>query len=427
MASLTKCRMVLSNKATKTSATKWLKSYQMTTGSLCQRYSSSIHAPLTLLTEDELVMKETVSKFAREKIGPVVKKMDVEGKTDPEVIEELFKNGLMGVEIPADFGGSESTFGSSIVVIEELAKVDPGISVMVDIQNTLINTLIMKLGTDEQKKKYLPMLATNTVGSFCLSEPQSGSDAFSLKTRAVKDGNDYIINGSKIWISSADVSGIFLVMANADPSKGYKGITCFIVEKGMAGFSVGKKEDKLGIRSSTTCAVHFDNVRVPASNILGEYGKGYKYAIEMLNEGRIGIGAQMVGLAQGCFEATVPYTLERRQFGQRIFDFQAMSHQIARVATQIECARLLTYNACRLKEAKLPFVKQAAMAKYYSAEAATETTSKCVEWMGGVGFTKDYPVEKYYRDCKIGTIYEGTTNIQLNTIAKHLEKEFDDF
>jgi len=257
---------------------------------------------------------------------------------------------------------------------------------------------------------------------------ESGSDPFALRTRADKDGDDYVLNGSKMWISTADLSGIFLVMANVDLSKGYKGITCFIVEKGMKGFSVGKKEDKLGIRSSTTCAVHFDNVRVPsATNILGEVGKGYKYAIEMLNGGRIGVGAQMLGLAQGCFDVTVPYTLQRKQFGQRIFDFQSMQHQISRVATQIECARLLVYNATRLKEAGLPFVKEAAMSKYYAAECATETTSKCMEWMGGVGFTKDYPVEKFYRDCKIGCIYEGTTNIQLNTIAKYLDKEYTSF
>jgi len=336
----------------------------------------------------------------------------------------LFSNGLMGIEIDSDYGGTGSSFFSSIITVEELAKVDPAVSVFCDIQNTLINTLIRNLGTTEQKEKYLPRLSQDMVGSFCLSEPGSGSDAFSLKTQAVKSGDSYIINGSKMWISSAEIAGVFLVMANVNPTAGYKGITCFLVDKNTPGLVVGKKEDKLGIRASSTCTVHFDNVQVPASNILGKEGQGYKYAISMLNEGRIGIGAQMVGLAQGCFDATVPYTLQRIQFGKRIFDFQAMQHQIAEVATQIECARLLVYNAARLKEAGMPFVKEAAMAKYYSSEVATLTTSKCIEWMGGVGFTKDYPVEKFFRDCKIGTIYEGTTNIQLNTIAKFVEQQY---
>lgn len=380
--------------------------------------------PVTQLSEDEQMMKETVSKFAQQVIAPFVKKMDNQQSFEPDVVDALFSNGLMGLEIEPEFGGTGASFFSAIITIEELAKVDPSVSVFCDIQNTLINTLFRKLGTEEQKAKYLPRLAQDMVGSFCLSEAEAGSDAFSLKTQAVKNGDHYIINGSKMWISSSELAGVFLVMANVNPKAGYKGITCFIVDKLTPGVSIGKKEDKLGIRASSTCAVHFEDVKVPESNILGQVGQGYKYAISMLNEGRIGIGAQMLGLAQGCFDATVPYTLQRVQFGKRIFDFQAMQHQIAQVATQIECARLLVYNAARLKEAGLPFVKEAAMAKYFSSEVATLTTSKCIEWMGGVGFTKDYPIEKFFRDCKIGTIYEGTSNVQLNTIAKFIEAEY---
>ncbi|XP_046447665.1 short/branched chain specific acyl-CoA dehydrogenase, mitochondrial-like [Daphnia pulex] len=394
------------------------------TSQLASRQIATKVQPLTQLNEDELMMKESVAKLASQIIAPFVKKMDIQQSFEPDVVNALFANGLMGLEIDAEYGGAGASFMSAIVTIEELAKIDPAVSVFCDIQNTLINTLFRKLGTQEQKDKYLPKLAQDTVGSFCLSEAESGSDAFSLKTLAIKSDDHYIINGSKMWISSSEIAGVYLVMANVNPKDGYKGITCFIVDQITPGVSIGKKEDKLGIRASSTCAVHFDNVQVPASNILGELGQGYKYAIGMLNEGRIGIGAQMVGLAQGCFDATVPYTLQRTQFGKRIFDFQAMQHQIAQVATQIESARLLVYNAARLKEAGLPFVKEAAMAKYYAAEVATLTTSKCIEWMGGVGFTKDYPVEKFYRDCKIGTIYEGTSNIQLNTIAKYIEQEY---
>jgi len=404
---------------------------QSTESFLLPRYSTPLTKcnfsqvqPVTKLSEDEQMMKDSVSKLANQVIAPFVKKMDNQQYFEPEVVEALFSNGLMGIEIDSEYGGTGSSFFSSIITVEELAKVDPAVSVFCDIQNTLINTLIRNLGTTEQKEKYLTRLSQDMVGSFCLSEAGSGSDAFSLKTNAVKSGDDYIINGSKMWISSAEIAGVFLVMANANPKAGYKGITCFLVDKGTPGLSVGKKEDKLGIRASSTCTVHFDNVRVPASSILGKEGQGYKYAISMLNEGRIGIGAQMVGLSQGCFDAAVPYTLQRVQFGKRIFDFQSMQHQIATVATQIECARLLVYNAARLKEAGMPFVKEAAMAKYFSSEVATLTTSKCIEWMGGVGFTKDYPVEKFFRDCKIGTIYEGTTNIQLNTIAKFVEQQY---
>ncbi|XP_046709101.1 short/branched chain specific acyl-CoA dehydrogenase, mitochondrial [Silurus meridionalis] len=381
--------------------------------------------PLQTYTEEEAMMRDSVKKYAEERIAPFVSKMDENSVMEPEVISSLFEQGLMGIEIDTEYSGTGSSFFSSILVIEELAKVDPSISVLCDIQNTLINTLMIKLGTEEQKRKYLPRLASDTIGSFCLSEAGSGSDAFSLKTRAEKCGDQYVINGSKMWISNAEHAGVFLVMANADLSAGYKGITCFIVDRDTEGLHIGKKENKLGLRASSTCALAFDNVKVSEKNVLGEVGQGYKYAIGMLNEGRIGIAAQMLGLAQGCFDHTVPYTKQRVQFGKRIFDFQAMQHQISHVATQLEAARLLTYNAARLREAGRPFIKEACMAKYFSSEVATLTTSKCIEWMGGVGFTKDYPIEKYYRDCKIGTIYEGTTNIQLSTIAKYIGQEYD--
>ncbi|XP_067133841.1 short/branched chain specific acyl-CoA dehydrogenase, mitochondrial [Centruroides vittatus] len=380
--------------------------------------------PLTVLNDDEYMMKESVAKFAQEKIKPLVRKMDKESQMDPSIIKQLFEHGLMGVDIESEYGGTNSTFFSSILVIEQLAKVDPSVSVLCDVQNTLITQLFHRFGTDDQKNNYLTRLCTDMVGSFCLSESEAGSDAFSLKTQAVKDGSDFIINGSKMWISNAEHAGVFLVMANAKPTEGYKGITCFIVDEGTPGLSVGKKEDKLGLRASSTCLVNFDNVRIPETNILGKFGEGYKYAISLLNEGRIGIAAQAVGLAQGCFDEAVAYTFERKQFGKRLFDFQAMQHQISHIATQIEAARLLTYNAARMKEAGHLLVKEASMAKYFASEVASMTTTKCVEWMGGVGFTTDYPVEKYYRDCKAASIYEGTSNIQLNTIAKQLANEF---
>ncbi|XP_057682670.1 short/branched chain specific acyl-CoA dehydrogenase, mitochondrial [Corythoichthys intestinalis] len=381
--------------------------------------------PLQSYSEEESMMRESVKKYAQERIAPLVAKMDEQSFMDEAVINSLFEQGLMGIEIDPEYGGTGSTFFSSILVIEELAKVDASVAVLCDIQNTLINTLFMQLGTAAQKEKYLNRLSTDMIGSFCLSEAESGSDAFALKTRAEKHKDYYVINGSKMWISNAENAGVFLVMANVDPSAGYRGITCFIVDRETEGLEICKKENKLGLRASSTCPLNFDNVKVPEKNILGKIGQGYKYAIGMLNEGRVGIAAQMLGLAQGCFDHTVPYTRQRVQFGKRIFDFQGMQHQIAHVATQIEAARLLTYNAARLKEAGRPFIKEACMAKYFTAEVATLTTSKCIEWMGGVGFTKDYPIEKYYRDCKIGTIYEGTTNIQLSTMAKFIDKEYD--
>ncbi|ESO86555.1 hypothetical protein LOTGIDRAFT_235352 [Lottia gigantea] len=370
------------------------------------------------------MMKETVSRLATEKIKPLVRSMDEKSEMDQSVIDALFENGLMGIEVDSEYGGTDTTFFNACLVIEELARVDPSVSVMVDVHNTLITALFMNYGTKEQKEKYLPRLCSDMLGSFCLSETESGSDAFALRTAAVKQGDYYVINGEKCWITSAGHAGVFLVMANAKPTDGYKGITCFIVDRDTEGLSIGRKEDKLGIRASFTGTVTFENVKVPESNILGQFGHGYKYAIGMLNEGRIGIGAQMLGLAEGCFENTIPYCRERKQFGKRIFDFQGMQHQIANVAMQIEAAKLLVYNAARRKEAGLPFVKEAAMSKLYASEVATLTTSKCIEWMGGVGFIKDYPVEKYFRDCKIGTIYEGTSNIQLNTIAKSIDQEY---
>ncbi|KAG5880582.1 hypothetical protein JTB14_002391 [Gonioctena quinquepunctata] len=383
-----------------------------------------IHLPLTHLSKDELIMKETVARLAKEQISPHIREMEQEGRIRDSVIKMCFENGLFGIEIDPEYGGAGCNFMTTIVTIEELAKVDPAVSVPVDIQNTLINSVITKLGTREQKETYLPRLAQDTIASFALTEGSSGSDAFALKTTAKKDGSDYILNGSKMWISNSDLAGIFLVMANANPSAGYKGITCFIVEQNSPGLSVAKPEKKLGMCASGTCVVNLENVRVPASAILGELGQGYKIAAGFLNEGRIGIGAQMIGLAQGCFDATIPYTLERQQFGKPIFSFQSMQHQISQIATELECARLLTYNAARLVEAGVPFVKEAAMAKYYSAEVAQKTCIKCIDWMGGIGFTKDLIQEKFYRDVKIGSIYEGTYNIQMNTIAKYIEREY---
>ncbi|NXD23848.1 ACDSB protein, partial [Spelaeornis formosus] len=380
--------------------------------------------PLQTLTEEEAMLKDMVTKFAQEQVAPFVQKMDENAKMEASIVQGLFEQGLMGIELEEEYGGTGASFFSVILAVEELAKVDPAVALVCDIQNTVINKLFATYGTEEQKRTYLPRVSKDTIGCFCLSEAGSGSDAFSLKTRAEKKGDYYIINGSKMWISFAEDAGVFFVMANTDPSSGYRGITCFIVDRNTEGLHVGQKEDKLGIRAASTCPVTFDNMKVPESNILGQIGQGYKYAIGMLNAGRIGIAAQMLGLAQGCFDQTVPYTKERVQFGKSIFDFQGMQHQIAQVATQLEAARLLTYNAARLAEAGRPAIKEASMAKFFTAEVATLTTSKCIEWMGGVGFTKNYPIEKYYRDCKIGTIYEGTSNIQLSTIAKFLAQEY---
>ncbi|KAM5271927.1 short/branched chain specific acyl-CoA dehydrogenase, mitochondrial [Ctenodactylus gundi] len=388
------------------------------------RHNGPLAAPLQTFTDDEVMLKSVGQKFAQEQIVPLVSTMDENSKMEKSVIQGLFQQGLMGIEVDAKYGGSGASFFSSILVIEELAKVDASVALLCDIQNTVINKLIGKHGTEEQKATYLPELVSEKLGSFCLSESGAGSDSFALKTRADKKGNYYIINGSKLWISNAGHAGIFLVFANVDPAAGYKGITCFLVDRDTEGLVIGKPENKLGIRATSTCPLTFENVRVPEANILGQVGHGYKYAIGILNEGRIGISAQMLGLAQGCFDYTIPYIKERIQFGKRLFEFQGLQHQVAHVATQLEATRLLTYNAARLVEGGRPFIKEAAMAKYYASEIAGLTTSKCIEWMGGVGYTKDYPVEKYFRDAKIGTIYEGASNIQLNTIAKHIDAEY---
>ncbi|XP_036121876.1 short/branched chain specific acyl-CoA dehydrogenase, mitochondrial [Molossus molossus] len=380
-------------------------------------------APLQTFTDEEAMMKSAVKKFAQEQIAPLVSTMDENSKMEKSVIQGLFQQGLMAVDVDTKYGGTGASFFSFVLVVEELSKVDASVALICDVQNTVVNGLIRKHGTEEQKAAYLTQLATKKVGSFCLSEAGAGSDSFALKTRADKKGDYYVISGSKMWITSAREAELFLVMANVDPSAGYKGITCFIVDRDAEGFHVGKAENKLGIRASSTCPLTLDNVKVPEANILGQVGHGYKYAIGSLNEGRIGIAAQMLGLAQGCFDYTIPYIKERMQFGKRLFDFQGLQHQVAHVATQLEAARLLTYNAARLVDAGRPFVKEAAMAKYHASEVAGLTTSKCIEWMGGVGYTKDYPVEKYFRDAKIGTIYEGASNIQLNTIAKLLDAE----
>lgn len=379
--------------------------------------------PLTAFSDEELAMKEMVSKLSREKFAPLVREMDEKSHMNPKVVQALFENGLMNISIDPKYDGAGASYFSCILAIEELAKVDPSISVMVDVHNTLFIETLTVYGTEEQRQRYLPRCGRDLVGAFALSETNSGSDAFSLKTSAKKDGDSFIINGSKCWITNSEQAGAFIVFANADFSAGYKGITAFLVDKGTPGLSLGRPENKLGIRASSTCPLIFEDVRVPASNIVGEYGKGYKIAIETLNEGRIGIGAQMIGLAQGVFDHAVKYTLERTAFKQKIFDFQGMQHQIAEIATQIEAARLLVYNAARLREACLPFVKEAAMAKYQAGNVAVNSANKAIEWMGGVGFTRDYPIEKYLRDSKIGQIYEGTSNIQLNTIAKIIKSE----
>lgn len=384
---------------------------------LCRVLRSNF-APIGHFPEEVQMLKQTTQSFAEKVIKPQVKSMDSSMKMSPSVIKGCFDQGFMGVEIPTQYGGAGLSLEACCVIIEELARVDPSVSVFMDVQNTLVNKSFIRWGSSYLKDKYLPRLASDTVGSFALSEAESGSDAFALKTTATKQGDYYVLNGTKAWITNGDEAGIFLVMANVNPALGYKGITQFVVERGTPGFTVEKKEDKLGIRASSTTPLTFNNVKVPAVNVMGEEGRGYKYAIELLNEGRIGIGAQMLGCAIGAFENTVPYLQQRKQFGQTISSFQGVQFQIAEMAVQIEAARLLVYNAARLCDNNLPFIKEAAMAKFYAAKVANEVSSKCIDLLGGVGFTKDFPVEKFYRDAKIGKIYEGTDNIQLQTIAK---------
>ncbi|MCG3162447.1 MAG: Acyl-CoA dehydrogenase [Acidobacteria bacterium] len=388
-----------------------------------QAAEQSLFQPLTVLSEEEKLFQASVREFAEAEIKPYVREMDEKQKIRPEIIKKCFELGLMGIEPGEEYGGSGGSFFMACLAIEELARVDASISVMVDVNNTLTINAFLNYGAEAQKKKYITRLATDTVGAYCLSEAGSGSDAFAMQTKAEDKGDHFLINGRKMWITNGNEANIFIVFANAEPSKGYKGITAFIVERDFPGFSVGKKEDKLGIRASSTCELLFDNCRVPKENVLGEFGKGYKIAIETLNEGRIGIGAQMVGLAQGAYEAALAYTKERKQFGQTISEFQGVQFQIAEMATKIEAARLMVYNAARLKDAKLPFIKQAAMAKLFASEVAEEVASLAVNLYGGYGYVKDYPVEKFFRDCKIGQIYEGTSNMQKQTIAKMLLAE----
>ncbi len=375
---------------------------------------------LTTLSEDERMFRDSVADFARERIRPHVARMDEEGVFELSLIEQFFELGLMGIEIPTEYGGSGGTFFMATLAVEELGKVDASAAVIVDVQNTLVNNALLRWGTPEQKKQYLPKLATNMLASYALSEAGSGSDAFALSCRAVDKGDFWELTGRKLWITNAAEAGLFIVFATVNPEAGYKGITAFLVERDMPGFSVGKKENKLGIRASSTCELILENCRVPKSNVLGEVGKGYKVAIETLNEGRIGIGAQMVGVAAGALAHGIRYAKERVQFGKRIADFQAIQHQIAELATHIEAARLMVYNAARLRDTGQPFVKEAAMTKWFASQVAESVTSQVVEIFGGYGFTKEYPVEKYFRDSKIGKIYEGTSFMQLNTIAKLL-------
>ncbi len=376
--------------------------------------------PLSVLGEEEKMFQATVRRFARERIGPHVRAMDEAGVFRKDLIHEMFELGLMGIEIPEEHGGQGGNFFQSVLAVEALATVDPSAAVIVDVQNTIANNILLRWGNDEQKRRYLPKLAHDTVAAFGLSEAGSGSDAFAMATRATRHGDHFLITGRKLWITNAAEAGIYFLFANANPEAGHRGITCFLVERNFPGFQVGKKEDKLGIRASSTCELILDECRVPVENVLGEIGKGYKIAIETLNEGRIAIGAQMTGLAQGALDHAIAYAKERRQFGKPIADFQAVQFELAEMAIQVEAARLLVYNGARLRDAGLPFVTEAAMAKYFASQVGENVASRAVEIFGGVGFTKDYPVEKLYRDAKIGRIYEGTSNMQKMTIAKQI-------
>lgn len=380
--------------------------------------------PLTHLNEEEQMFRDAVRQFAKAEIGPHVREMDDSAHLRPDILKKLFELGLMGIEVPEEHGGQGGTFFQAVLAVEELAAVDPAVSVIVDVHNTLVINAVMRWATEEQRARWLPRLAADTLGAYALSEAQSGSDAFALQTRAAANGDgSYSLTGRKLWITNALEAGLFLVFANINPEAGYKGITCFVVERGAPGFEVGHKEDKLGIRASSTCELIFDGCRVSPENILGELGKGYKIAIETLNEGRIAIGGQMLGLARGAFEHAVAYAKQRKQFGKAIGEFQGVQFDIADMAVDIEAARLLVYNAARLRDAGKPFVTEAAMAKYFASQIAETVASRAVEVLGGVGFTKDYPVEKFYRDAKIGRIYEGTSNMQRVLIARrYLDK-----
>jgi alkylation response protein AidB-like acyl-CoA dehydrogenase len=375
---------------------------------------------LTTLSDDERLFRESVLEFAAREVRPLVREMDEHAKIPRTLIDKLFDMGVMGIEIPESYGGAGATFFHSVLAVEALSQVDPSIGVLVDVQNTLVINALLRWGSDEIKRRYLPKMATATIGAYALSEAGSGSDAFAMATRAAERDGEWVINGRKLWITNGNEADLFIVFANVNPDAGYRGITAFLVERGTSGFTVGKKEDKLGIRASSTCELLFEDCRVPRASVLGDVGKGYKVAIETLNEGRIGIGAQMIGLAQGALEHTIAYTKDRKQFGKAIADFQAVRHQLARAATDVEAARLLVYNSARLRDNHLPFLTEAAMCKIFSSEVAERVTSLCVNLHGGNGFVKDYPVEKLYRDAKIGQIYEGTSNLQLETISKQL-------
>jgi alkylation response protein AidB-like acyl-CoA dehydrogenase len=375
---------------------------------------------LTSLAEDEAILRDSVREFAEAEIRPHVREMDEHAKIPRSLVDQLFSLGVMGIEIPESYGGSGGTFFHAVLAVEELSRVDPSVGVLVDVQNTLCINALLRWGSEDVRRRYLPRLASSTVGAYALSEAGSGSDAFALAARAARRGEEYVLNGRKLWITNANEADLFIIFANLNPEAGYRGITAFLVERGFPGFTVGKKEDKLGIRASSTCELVLEDCRVPEKNVLGEPGKGYKTAIETLNEGRIGIGAQMIGLAQGALEHAIAYTRERRQFGKAIAEFQAVQHQLARAATEVEAARLMVYNAARLRDAGKPFLAEAAMCKLFSSEVAERVSSLAVNLFGGYGFVKDYPVEKLYRDAKIGQIYEGTTNLQLQTIAKQV-------
>jgi alkylation response protein AidB-like acyl-CoA dehydrogenase len=390
----------------------------------CQNFSGDTMSSLNILSEDEKLFQESIREFATERLLPLREKMDEEQILDKGFLQECFEMGLMGIEIPEEFGGAQGSFFMSILAIEELSKIDASAGVFVDVQNTLVNNIFSRFATNEQKAKYFPLLATEKVGCFCLTEANSGSDAFALKTKAIQEGDHYVIDGKKLFITNGAEAEIFVVFANVNPDLGYKGITAFIVEKTDTGLSIGKKEDKLGIRASSTCEILFDQVKVAKDRIIGEFGKGYKVAIETLNEGRIGIAAQMLGLAQGAFAGAMRYAHEREQFGKKIGDFQGVQFDLAKMACQIESARLLVYNAARLKDAGQPFTREAAIAKYSVSQIAEDVASLSLEIYGGYGFVKEFPAEKYYRDVKIGKIYEGTSNLQLQTIYKMLKKEW---
>jgi butyryl-CoA dehydrogenase/short/branched chain acyl-CoA dehydrogenase len=375
-------------------------------------------APLTTLTEDEILFRDSVRQFADDKIRPLAKEMDEKAVFDHALLDRFFQLGLMGIEIPEQYGGAGGKFFEAILAVEEFSRADASSGVIVDVQNTLVANAILRWANDDQKKRYLPKMAADTLGAYALSEAGSGSDAFALQTKAELKGNDFILNGRKLWITNGKEAGLFILFATVDASKGYKGITAFLIEKNFPGFTVGKKEDKLGIRASSTCELILEDCRVPKENVLGEVGKGYKIAIETLNEGRIGIGAQMLGVARSALECAARYALERTQFGKPISEFQGIQFQIAQMATEVEAARLMVYNAARMKDAGVNFVKEAAMTKLFTSQVAERVTSLAIEVYGGYGFTKDYPVEKYWRDAKIGKIYEGTSNMQLATIAK---------